>query len=183
MNLERANWTLKEGRDWHVGWFRESLKLIDTFTHQESWRGNVDRFKGGTNLCHYVRVSALWGPGILFLHLLTLSLIMGAVFFMPLKAFGVLGYILMWFIVAFAAGFVFGLIKFVEWADSTSLGRRIGDWLENALLQPARDVRHATAEKLTFRSPEGVSFWSMVWTNIITLKHQVCPLIQIKEDE
>ena len=83
----------------------------------------------------------------------------------------------------FAAGFVFGLIKFVEWVDNTSLGRRILDWLDESLLQPGRSARHATAEKLSFRNPEGVSFWSMVWTNIITLKHQLCPLVKIKETE
>ena len=187
MNLERSNWTLDPGRDWHVSWFRECLRMVDTFTHQDSsWRDEINNaatFKTHTNLCHYIRTTALWGPGIIALQLLTFSLILGAVIFMPIKALGVAGYIMLLTTLIVVAGFVFGVYKGVEWSETTGAGRRFNNFVDKLLFRPVRTAGHATAEKLSFRSPEGVSFWSMVWTNIVTLKHQVCPLINIKEAE
>ncbi len=191
MNLERANWTLKSGRDWHVAWFQESLRIIDWFTGQDDadsddWdrrKSNSATFKTGTNLCHYARCSILWGPGIILLQLLMVSLVLGAVVFAPLKTLGVLGYIGMWVIGAFVAAAFFGLYKFAAWFDDTRAGRRFGDWLGKFLATPVRDLAHATSEKLSFRNTEGVSLWSIVWAFVVTLKHQVCPLIKIEDTE
>lgn len=191
MNLERANWTLKEGRDWHVAWFRECLKIIDTFTYQsvtgdrnyKYTSNNQATFETGTNLCHYVRVTALWGPGIIFLQLLTVSLVMGAVFFMPLELFGFVGYLTFLSICATLGVLVYGAFLLVDWADSTSAGQKFGDWLDRWIGNPTLRTIQRTQERLLLRNQEGVSIWSMIWTFIVTLKHQVCPLIQIKEDE
>ncbi len=191
MNLERANWTLKSGRDWHVAWFQECLRIIDYFTGQDNehvhlWEidaGNAVTFKSGTNLCHYVRCSILWGPGIILLQLLMVSLVMGALLFLPLQAWGLGGYLLAWVILGFDALFAFGLWKFIGWADETSPGRRFSTWLRKVLSEPVENVVKRNAERLSFRNTEGVSFWSIVWAFVVTLKHQVCPLIKIEENE
>ncbi len=191
MNLERANWTLKEGRDWHVAWFRECLKIIDAFTYQtappganyKNYSNNRAVFEKGTNLCHYIRVSAVWGPGIIFLQLLTVSMVMGALFFMPLQVFGLGGYLTSIGVVAILATLVFGIYCLVDWAETTKSGKRLGDWLDRWVGDPIFRADLRTRKYLRFNNREGVSIWSMVWTFIVTMKQQVCPLINIKEDE
>ena len=184
MNLDRANWTLDQGRDWHVAWYHECLRLIDRFTGQEGrWNANMSadsQLRSRTNLCHYVRCIALWGPGIIFLHLLTASLIMGAVFFMPLKALGVGGYFTMWLVLGAVALLGFGFYKLVL---DTERSNAIMDWVERWIGDPTERAVKRTKEKLRFANEDGVSAWSMIWTAIVALKHQICPLIEIKEKE
>ena len=190
MNLERANWTLNAGRDWHVAWFQECLRIIDYFTEQDgeghSWKwysGNAVTFKTGTNLCHYVRCSVLWGPGIILLQLLMVSLVMGALFFLPLEAWGLGGYLLSWGILGLVALGLFGLWKFIGWADDAPPSWRFNAWLRRVLSEPVKNIAKRNAERLSFRNTDGVSFWSIVWAFVVTLKHQVCPLIKIEERE
>ncbi len=191
MNLERANWTLEEGRDWHVAWFRECLRIIDTFTQQSvllghDWRdttNNQATFEKGTNLCHYVRVMMVWGPGIIFLHLLTVGLVMGALFFMPLQAMGSSNYLTLCSIVTAAGILMFGCYQLADWADTTGVGGRFGDWLDLRIGDPAYRASRRTKKYLRFNDRGGVSIWSLIWTFIVTLKRQVCPLIKIKEKE
>jgi len=189
MNLERANWKLDANRDWHVSWFQECLHIIDRFTHQE-WReasNNAAVFKTNTNLCHYVRCSVLWGPGILALHLITLSLFMGAIVFLPIEILGLAGYIVMLTMFGIFGLAIYGTIKLSDYLDETNLGRRfnhrLDSWLFSPVKRTAKWVAHGTTEQLSFRNPEGVSLWSIVWAFVVTLKHQVCPLIKIEDED
>ncbi len=190
MNLERANWILKEGRDWHVPWFQECLRLIDRFTHQDDdWLhgNNVKTFKKGTNLCHYVRCCLLWGPGIILLQLLMPVLVVSAAVVTPVMALGFGGYLILWATIGCVAIFAFGMCQLIRWMESTNPGRRFFDWLDGNIIKPISEtVGPATgrmSERLSFRNTEGVSFWSMVWTFAVTLKHQICPLIHIEKEE
>jgi hypothetical protein len=181
MNLERANWTLKPGRDWHLPWYEECLRIIDTFTMQtDSWReNNVELFWKGTNLCHYVRVCTVWGGGILALQLLTVYLVWKALISLPIQVMGFSSFLIMLVGLAIFGVFAYGVIQLARWADQTRLGKRILAWIDKHVGIPLDKGLTRAKERLLFRDGEGVSFWSMLWEAIIVAKHFMCPLIEI----
>jgi hypothetical protein len=179
VNLERANWTLKSGRDWHVAWYHECLRIIDRFTHQEGrWNSNMgsdSQVMTNTNLCHYVRCAAAWGPLILLGQLVMWASIFLATIYLPISRWGGPGYLAFWaFVVAFG-GLVYGAYLVLD--------SQAGDWMDDHMMEPTRRASNWVKEGFLFRNSKGVSLWSMVWDFIVTLKHQICPVVQIEEED
>ncbi|MSR76056.1 MAG: hypothetical protein EXS68_00490 [Candidatus Ryanbacteria bacterium] len=82
---------------WHFYLFHFGLLLVDMFTgREELWEWKMksyeSRFKGGTNLCHYMRVILVYTPLILAAYAATALGLVWAAVFLPIKLFGIVGY-------------------------------------------------------------------------------------------
>ncbi len=184
MNLKQANWTVQAGRDWHVAWYHESLRIVDAFVYKNRHFRYYNNYEGGTNLCHYARTTLIYAPGILLLHLLLPFAVAVALVFVPIAVVGVSGFLKMWVGFGIVGALLFAgyCIAIRDEPPVTDWTSRFGRWLYSWLNPVGKGFQHIGG-RAALRNQEGVSLWSISGAFIVALKHQVCPLINIKEKE
>lgn len=157
---------------WYVQWFFLSLRIVDRFTK----RNNEFTYKmRGTNLCHFMRVTLIWSPLIVLLHLALYGLALSALVIVPLHFFGLVGSakfvgIILSTFVALTALF------FLIWAAVKLTSVFLRGSSSFALVLRERKER-AEAE----RAIKGPSFGSMVWQYAVATKRRICPVITFNE--
>jgi hypothetical protein len=105
---------------------------------------------------------------------------MGGAIFLPIQFFGFFGFLKLWLSVGIAAALVAGIIGFLIWAGKDGW---LFDWLDLYIRDPIDRGVGRTKETLQFRNQAGVSLWSLIWHQVIVAKHQLCPLVEIKQEE
>lgn len=156
-------------QQWYVGWFFTCLAVIDEFMDEREVR--VWRHRHGANLCTFMRVSLIWGPFIIALHIIVYGGAIASITYLPVHLFGFGGY-------AWIIGAIAGLVGTI-WL------LKIANRAWNAMQQRQRDARRgkAFAEMSTVVEPsaepvdKGSSFASIVWSYAVAVKQRVCPII------
>ncbi len=89
-------------QSWHARWFNfVQKKLFDSV-----------RYSDGTNLCHYMRVTMLWGPLFFGVMLLGIGVAcLAAIFVFVLAPYDLLGFYGPPLAITLAAGLIYSLIK------------------------------------------------------------------------
>jgi hypothetical protein len=158
-------------KQWYVRWFFFCLALIDEFVNERGWRMN--RFEDGVNLCTFMRVSLIWGPLVILLHITFYTGLVATFTYLPIHLFGFGGYV---WIIGSVAG-VIGALFLVAWVEDVWKIWRRKRW------EAAREARHKALEfPVNDRTPEaekkGPSFVSVVWSYAAAVKQKVCPIIK-----
>ncbi len=78
---------------WHFGAFLFGCRLVDIFLPGKYWDDRYsDRFRRGTNLCHYMRVILVYTPLILLAWAGVAAAGVGSLIVLPVYLFGMAGY-------------------------------------------------------------------------------------------
>lgn len=90
---------------WHVRWFNLVQKII----------GDRNKYRSGTNLCHFIRVTMLWGPLVCVAFAMAASFVAFLatilLIIIPYKEGGGLwGVFLLWSSIALGCGIVYGAL-------------------------------------------------------------------------
>jgi hypothetical protein len=167
-------------RRWYVTWFYLSLAILDRFQGDRGWGRKEDKYRNGTNLCHFIRVTLVWGPLVLALHLVVYGAAIAVLTIVPIQLFGWSGYFA---IIAGIAGFIGILagVVFMLW-----LYEVVKDFIANkryeARLRRQAEAGDAVSEEAEESPTEdkGPTFIQLVFANIKAAKQQVCPTINFK---
>lgn len=135
--------------------FMWSLDYIGTFRDTNQ----VDRYRHGTNLCHFVRVIAAYVPLVTACRLLAVAAIPWAALVYPTRLFGIAGYGYFWLWVAGVA-----LVGLFVWAVGASIG-----FFRSAIVA----ARKKRPEKLH-------SALDVTLAYIKARKQRICPLIEFR---
>jgi hypothetical protein len=92
---------------WYVRWF-----FFVQETLFKDWSG---QYRSGTTLCHFMRVTMLWGPLFVTFLVFCLFCAIVALFIAPYMAGGWLGVLGLWAAIAAVGATSYGLILFVGW--------------------------------------------------------------------
>lgn len=87
---------------WHVRWFNFVQSQIGDFS-----------YSSGTNLCHYMRVTMLWGPLLILLAAGAVGSILWVLVGLPILIFGMWGLPLVWAIIGAFATAVYGIVYLI----------------------------------------------------------------------
>ena len=85
-----------EKNTWHAKLFFWSLRVLRKFRDGQDWNKEVlekDLLKNGTNLCEYIRITFLWMPLVVLLHVVFYGMIVAAFLVVPIALFGVKSYL------------------------------------------------------------------------------------------
>ncbi len=155
---------LKLNRDlWHVRWFFWSLSIVDEFFETSRSYYAED----GTNLCYFMRVTLIYAPIILLLHVILVGIFFFSIITLPIYLFGGVGYGLT---VGTIAIIIVGVILLNKFTESLAeyLKERERRKRENSSLK----------KKDTVKKDKGPSFLKIVGIYIVEKKRKyLCPSI------
>ena len=149
---------LKLNRDlWHVRWFFWSLSIVDEFFETSRSYYAED----GTNLCYFMRVTLIYAPIILLLHVILVGIFFFSIITLPIYLFGGVGY-----------GLTVGAIAIII----------VGVILLNKLVESLKERRKpenlSLKKKDTVKEDKGPSFLKIVGIYIVEKKRKyLCPSI------
>lgn len=149
---------LKLNRDlWHVRWFFWSLSIVDEFFETSRSYYAED----GTNLCYFMRVTLIYAPIILLLHVILVGIFFFSIITLPIYLFGGVGY-----------GLTVGTIAIII----------VGVILLNKLVESLKERRKpenlSLKKKDTVKEDKGPSFLKIVGIYIVEKKRKyLCPSI------
>ena len=151
-------------KQWYVRWFFFCLALIDEFMDKRDWR--VSQYRHRADLCSFMRVSLLWGPAVILLHIAFYTAAIASVTYLPVQLFGFGGY-----------GLIIGAIvalTFAVWL-AQKVWSTWEDWSWQKQRAEALEAESAANEmESTQKEP---SFASVVWSYMVAVKQKVCPII------
>ena len=158
-------------QQWYVGWFFICLTIIDEFLDDYGHRKY--KYYDGANLCTFMRVSLLWGPLIIALHIAIYSAAIASVTYLPVYLFGFDGY-------GWIIGAIIGVVA-VIWLIN-ALDNAWKDWLRQRRYdRQSAKVMAPTAPSETDYMEEighkGPSFISVLWDYAVAIKQRICPII------
>ncbi|HEX5774856.1 MAG TPA: hypothetical protein VFY28_02755 [Candidatus Paceibacterota bacterium] len=169
-------------RQWYVTWFFVSLAVLDKFRGRTWWDSDLDRYKNGTNLCHFIRVILLWTPLVYALHILVYGTAIAILTYWPIRLFGFNGYIatiigiVTFVVVVVGAAFALqGLVSLLAYIRSNQHERAV----ERAKQESDKDVPAPQPAKVR----HGPSFGEVLWSYLVAAKQKVCPIINFKQLE
>lgn len=171
-------------RQWYVTWFFVSLAVLDKFRGRTSWDSDLDRYRNGTNLCHFIRVILLWTPLVYGFHILVYGTAIAILTYWPIRLFGFNGYvatiigIVTFVIVVVAVAFVLqGLVNAVAFIRDKQDERA-----EERARQESDSDEDVPAPQPA-RVRQGPSFGEVLWNYLVAVKQKVCPIINFKQLE
>lgn len=161
-------------RQWYVHWFFWSLEIWNEFLgrYDSSWHYETH----GTNLCHFMRVTFVYGPAVIALHILTVVAGVATVTALPIYLFGGTGY-------AWSLGTIVGAIVLVVatvYALKFMLTWRVEQQPAIANVEDSEDEQEDAAP-VTATAPAGPSFLEVVWTWLVSAKQKICPIIKFRQ--
>lgn len=156
---------------WYVQWFFLSLRVIDRFSGKDS----DYRYRSGTNLCHFMRVTLFWAPLVVAFNVALYGLVLAALVIVPLHYFGLTG-----------AAMIYGVILLIIAAVILLFA---GMWGANELLgvierkqaeasASGQEQRELAAARKAERGP---GFGSILWQYAVAVKRRICPIITFKQ--
>lgn len=156
-------------KKWYVEWYFTCLAIIDEFVEERDVR--VHRYRKNTGLCSFMRVSMLWGPAIILLHIAFYAAVIASVTFLPIYLFGFGGY-----------GKVIGalvLAIFAIWLFNF-VWNEVAAWRYRKRVETrANEPEESNEPQVQAAEPvdKGPSFASLVWSYAVAVKQKVCPTI------
>lgn len=154
-----------DDRQWYVRWFLWSLGIYDAFRDRDtaSWIKH-------TNLCFFLRVTLVYAPLILTLHVILYGLLIAVFTVLPMTLFGGSAYSL-------TAGGIVGVVLFI-WGIKAA-GNRVNEWQYQRRLRRWRAER----EKAEAHVPTAPTFFEILGEWFAAQKQKVCPSIMIERHE
>ena len=139
--------------------FRLALDIMEGFTDGDY---PSHRFERGTNLCHLVRLTVIYMPLIIALHLAFAAWAIYALLVYPIMIFGAGGY--------------FGFLGITTLATAAIVGVVI---LINRLRRERRRV-HAPAPPA--EKDTGPGWWEIAFTWLAARKEKICPPVRFSDN-
>jgi len=170
---------LKKDR-WYVTWFFLSLAILDKFWgRRDSYKSREWKYEGGTNLCHFMRVTLVWAPLVVLLHLAIYGTAIAVLTIVPMRMLGWSGYrpilVAIGCLLLAFVGVVLILI-FLAWLKDF-----IGDQLYEADLRWRDKGYSESSEAKPARANRGPSFIQIWIAHLKAVKQGICPSISFKQ--
>jgi hypothetical protein len=163
-----------ERRQWFVRWFFWSLGIWNEFTERDdSWRMK----RRGTNLCHFIRVTSVWAPLVLLLHLAVYGAAISALTLVPIALFGFTFYISLIVAIATVVLVVWASKRYMAYQRSRAAHKAYTATSTAAPATEAKPVEKAPP------APRPPGFFETLWAYIVAIKRKVCPMISFREPE
>lgn len=156
-------------QQWYVRWFFTCLAVIDEFAGDHGDR--VYKNRHGASLCPFVRVSLIWGPLIILLHLVVYAGAIVSVTLLPIILFGFGSYITL---IAGITGVIAVIWLCKKAEDALKQWRRR---VREARWQAAIEAPESDEQPKTEAVKKGPSFASVLWSYAVAAKQRVCPII------
>ncbi len=158
---------------WYVQWFFLSLRVIDQFSGRDN--DSAYRYRAGTNLCHFMRVTLFWAPLVVAFHVALYGLVLAALVLTPLHYFGLIGAAKIYGVILLAIAAVVLLFVGIWGAHEVVV---VVDRKLSEASAADQDRRSLAAAQKTERGP---GFFSILWQYAVAIKRRICPIITFKQ--
>lgn len=156
---------------WYVQWFFLSLRVTDHFRNKDT----EYRYRSGTNLCHFMRVTLFWAPLVVAFHVALYGLALAALVVVPLHYFGLTGAAVIYGVILLSAAAVFLLFAGI-WGANELVG--VIDRKLSEASASGQEQRQLAAARKAERGP---GFFSILWQYLVAVKRRICPIITFKQ--
>lgn len=157
-------------RQWYVRWFFWSLMVWDEF-REDATAWYCER--NGTNLCHFVRVTLVWAPLVVALHLFVYGSAIAVLTAWPIYLFGIKWYMAALLAIALVVVMVLGAKR---------VSRKAGEWKRTHSMTVSRlTLSRTRADKST--PSRGPGFFEVLRQYVAAVKSRICPAITFAHEQ
>lgn len=160
---------------WYVQWFFLSLRVIDNFGGRSG--DNTYYYRHGTNLCHFMRVTLLWAPLVVALHIALYGLAVAALVLTPLHYFGLIGAAKIYGVILLGVGALILVVAGIWGATELAV------FVDRKVSETSATMKERQKLAAARKAERGPSFGSVLWQYVIAIKRRICPIITFKQTQ